>query len=159
MKLLFKSYYKGIVVFKNNVYLIIILCLICVFGCNNKSSNNEQHAQTLYQQILERGTIRVGYVSYPPSFVVNSDKTFSGIFYDVLEKIGDNLGLKIEFVQEVSWDNMIEAIRTKKIDMVCTGIWPTSQEENLLILLPLYFIVLLRRIHMPVIKNLIAIFL
>ena len=45
----------------------------------------------------------------------------------MLEKIGENLGLKIEYVQEVSWDNMIETIKSGKIDMVCTGIWPTSQ--------------------------------
>lgn len=114
--------------FKKNLLLLTVLCLLFVLGCNSRNNTStEQTTKTLYQKILERGSIKVGYVSYPPSFIVNSDKTFSGIFYEVLEKIGENLGLKIEYVQEVSWDNMIETIKSGKIDMVCTGIWPTSQ--------------------------------
>jgi len=114
--------------YKNILMLLTVLCLLFVLGCKSRNNTStEQRTKTLYQKILERGSIRVGYVSYPPSFIVNSDKTFSGIFYEVLEKIGENLGLKIEYVQEVSWDNMIETIKSGKIDMVCTGIWPTSQ--------------------------------
>lgn len=114
--------------YKNKLLLLTVLCLLFALGCNSKNNTStEQQTKTLYQKIVERGSIKVGYVSYPPSFIVNSDKTFSGIFYEVSEKIGENLGLKIEYVQEVSWDNMIETIKSGKVDMICTGIWPTSQ--------------------------------
>lgn len=51
----------------------------------------------------------------------------SGIFYETMEKIGENLGLEIEYAEEVTWDGMIESLRTGKVDMIVTGIWPTSQ--------------------------------
>lgn len=113
---------------------IIFICL----SCSENKINNSQ--KTLYQTILERGTIKVGYVSYPPSYIINTDGSHSGIFYEVLEKVVENLGLKIEYTKEVTWDGMIQDIQDKKIDMVVTGIWPTSQRGKFVDFLnPLFY--------------------
>lgn len=112
---------------KTNVLALFLLAILFI-SCNKaNNSNNIGQTKSLYESILESGKIRVGYISYPPSFVVNPDGSLSGIFYEVIEKIGENLGLEIEYVEEVTWDGMTEAIRTGRVDMVCTGIWPTSQ--------------------------------
>ncbi len=109
--------------------LTIILILTLAFGsCKEKNETNEQ-AKSKYDQILEKGEIEVGYISYPPSFIVNPDGSKSGIFHDVMEEIGKNLGLEIVYKDknEVTWDGMIESLKQDKVDMVVTGIWPTSQ--------------------------------
>lgn len=106
--------------------LIIVLGLLV--SCNNrKNINKPEQTKTLYENILESGKIRVGYISYPPSFIVNPDGSYAGIFYETIEKIGENLGLEIEYAEEVTWDGMIESVKTGRVDMVCTGIWPTTQ--------------------------------
>lgn len=108
--------------------LSIILILSLVLGSCKENGTN-QKTKTKYDQILEKGEIEVGYISYPPSFIVNPDGSKSGIFYDVMEEIGKNLGLKIVYKDEneVTWDGMIESLKQDKVDMVVTGIWPTSQ--------------------------------
>lgn len=92
---------------------------------NNNDNKNE--TGTHYQEILKNGKIRVGYIAYPPSYIINSDGTHSGIFHDVAEELAKNLGLKIEYTKEVTWDGMIQDLKDSKIDLVVTGIWPTSQ--------------------------------
>jgi polar amino acid transport system substrate-binding protein len=97
-------------------------------SCKQTNSNsNGKETQTLYQSVLKSGKIRVGYISYAQSYIVNSDGTHAGIFYEVMEEVAKNLGLKIEYTKEVTWDGMIQDIEDGKIDMVVTGIWPTSQ--------------------------------
>ena len=104
---------------------ILVLGLILITACN--TSNNTSREKNTYEKILESEKIRVGYISYPPSFIVNPDGSYGGIFYETIEKIGENLGLEIEYVEEVTWDGMIESVKTGRVDMVCTGIWPTTQ--------------------------------
>jgi len=109
--------------------LLTIFILLTFTSCNwtgNKTDENST-TQTVYQKILKDGKIRVGYVSYPPSYIVNSDGTHSGIFHDVFEEVAKNLGIKIEYTKEVTWDGMIQDLKDNKVDMVITGIWPTSQ--------------------------------
>jgi len=108
--------------------LLTLLTLLTFSSCKWTDNNsNDQGNQTLYQSVLKDGKIRVGYVSYPPSYIVNSDGTHAGIFHEVMEELGKNLGLKIEYTKEVTWDGMIQDLKDDKIDMVVTGIWPTSQ--------------------------------
>ena len=112
---------------KNIVSIIIITLLLLPFlSCKDSNYNKDTVIQTKYDHILESKEIRVGYISYPPSFIVKPDGSKSGIFFDVIEKIGENLDLKIIYEEEVTWDGMIESIKQDKIDMVVTGIWPTS---------------------------------
>jgi ABC-type amino acid transport substrate-binding protein len=107
--------------------LLIGILLICLLGCKTDNNSQSINNKTDYERILENGKLRVGYISYPPSYIVNSDGSHSGIFYEVMEKVGENLGLEVEYAQEVTWDGMIQDIKNDKIDLVVTGIWPTSQ--------------------------------
>ena len=108
--------------------LSIIFIVSLIFGSCKENGINKQ-TKSKYDKILEKEEIEVGYISYPPSFIVNPDGTKSGIFYDVMEEIGKNLGVKIVYKEEneVTWDGMIESLKQDKFDMVVTGIWPTSQ--------------------------------
>ena len=109
---------------------ILVLGLTLFFtGCEFTSSDKQESVpekKSLYEKVLKNKKIRVGYIAYPPNFIKNPDGTYGGIFYEAMEEIGKKLGLEIDYTEEVTWGGMIEAIKTKRIDMVVTGIWPTS---------------------------------
>lgn len=111
------------------ISLLTILTLFTFSSCNwtRNKADDKTKTETLYQTIVKNGKIRVGYIAYPPSYIINSDGTHSGIFHDVAEELGKNLGLKVEYTKEVTWDGMIQDLKDNKIDLVVTGIWPTSQ--------------------------------
>jgi polar amino acid transport system substrate-binding protein len=120
--------------------LLGMLALLTFTSCNRTNSNSNEDTQTVYQSVLKNGKIRVGYISYAQSYIVNSDGTHAGIFYEVMEEVAKNLGLKIEYTKEVTWDGMIQDIKDGKIDMVVTGIWPTSQRgKHVDFLEPLFY--------------------
>lgn len=122
------------------ITLFLVVCVMVFLGCNQSKEEAKSTTKTLYERILESGKIRVGYISYPPSYIVNTDGSHSGIFYEVFEKIAENLGLDIEYAKEVTWDGMIQDIKDHKVDMVITGIWPTSQRgKHVDFLNPLFF--------------------
>jgi len=83
--------------------------------------------KTTYERILDSKTIRVAYISYPPSFI-KDPKTgeYSGVFHEVLSKMAERMELKIEYVEETAWGTMIESVRSGRVDLVCTGIWPNA---------------------------------
>jgi ABC-type amino acid transport substrate-binding protein len=118
----------------------IIIIYILFYSCNN-GSNKIENNTSVYHKVLEDKSIHVGYISYPPGFSKDPNTgEFSGIMYDVLMKIGDNLELKIDFVEEVGWGTMIEAVRSGKVDLVCTGLWPNSTRGKFVdFTYPIYF--------------------
>jgi len=103
----------------------VTLLLYGNFGCGK--SPNATQTEDAYARVLRDGKIRVAYISYPPSFIKDPNTgEMSGIFHEVLQEAGRNLELKIEYTEEVGWGTMIEAIKSGRVDLVCTGIWPTS---------------------------------
>ncbi len=47
----------------------------------------------------------------------------SGIWYDYVEKLGDKLGLEIDWSLEVGLGDLIEAIKFEKVDAYCASLW------------------------------------
>jgi len=83
--------------------------------------------ETDYRLIQNRGTIRCGYVSNPPSCIINPNTgQVSGIFVEAFEAAAKNLGLKVEWTEEVGFGSMIEGLRNKRYDAVPCAIWPTA---------------------------------
>jgi len=78
---------------------LVMLALTTFISCNRTNSSSNDKEQTLYQSVLKSGKIRVGYVSYAQSYIVNSDGTHAGIFYEVLEEISKKLGVYLTNLQ------------------------------------------------------------
>jgi ABC-type amino acid transport substrate-binding protein len=103
-----------------------VVLVILITGCQSGDGGNKQTKST-YQRVLEAGKIRVGYISYPPSFIKDPNTgDFSGIFHEVIKEVGKNLELEIDYTEELGWGTMVEAVSSRRVDLVCTGIWPTS---------------------------------
>ena len=110
-------------------YVLFVLTLsLTSLSCFQEQKNSSGYEDIAYSRIKENKPIRIAYISYPPSFIVDPNtKKFSGIFFDVINEIAKRTGFKIEFVEETSWASMIEELQSNKVDIVVSGIWPNSQ--------------------------------
>lgn len=102
------------------------------------SSNN---SKTDYEKIIQSGVIRCGYVTYPPGLIKDPNTgKITGVFPDVLEEAAKNLGLKIEWAEEVGWGTMVEGLQTRRYDVICSPVWPLSQRAKVAdFTQPIYF--------------------
>lgn len=96
-------------------------------SCYPASDSGSATKPTAYDRVLQTKTLRVAYISYPPSFIKDA-KTgkYSGIMHEVLQDIAKRMELKIEYVEETAWGTMIEVVNTGRVDLVCTGLWPNA---------------------------------
>lgn len=94
-----------------------------------------------YERVLDSRKIRVAYISYPPSFIKDANTAeYSGIFHEVLSEMASRMELEIEYVEETAWGTMIESVRSGRVDLVCTGIWPNATRGKLVDFTdPVYF--------------------
>lgn len=77
-----------------------------------------------YTSVVQTGEIRAGYLVYPPYLTKDtSSGKLAGIFYDVTEALGKNLGLKIKWVEEVNLANLAEGFKSNRYDMVAFPLW------------------------------------
>jgi polar amino acid transport system substrate-binding protein len=123
---------------KTNIRFFIwsILSIIIIIGlsaCNvtgNKDAAQKQ--DTLYDHVIKSGKIRVGYVTYPPGCIKDPNTgKLSGIFVETLEEAGKNLGLKIEWTEEVGWGTMIEGLQANRYDMIGSPVWANTTRAKL----------------------------
>jgi ABC-type amino acid transport substrate-binding protein len=114
--------------------LTLFLSFVCLVSLNSSCNKPGPTGSTddTYARTIRDGRIRVAYISYPPSFIKDPNTgAFSGIFHEVLQEVGKNLGFKIDYTEEVGWGTMIEAIKSNRVDLVCTGLWPTTARGKL----------------------------
>lgn len=80
-----------------------------------------------FDRILQRGNIRAGYISNPPSCIIDPNtKQVSGIVADAMQTIAASAGLRLEWVEEVGFGSMVEGLRAGRYDVVPCAIWPTA---------------------------------
>lgn len=91
--------------------------------------------------ILDNEEIMAGYVVDPPAMIKDPNTgELSGIFHDALETTGENLGLKINWVEEVGWGTMIEGLAAGRYDIIVTDLWPNAaRAKSIDFTIPLYY--------------------
>ncbi|MFA6474788.1 MAG: transporter substrate-binding domain-containing protein [Patescibacteria group bacterium] len=126
-----------------SILLIVVIVLITSFiGVNlfsdkNRTSQNDD----LLSTVLDKGEIRAGYVVDPPAMIKDPNTgELSGIFHDALEVAGENLDLKINWVEEAGWGTMIEGLDAGRYDVIVTDLWPNAaRAKNIDFTIPLYY--------------------
>lgn len=92
-----------------------------------------EEKETAYERVMRTGTIRCGYIVWAPMFMKDSNTgEFSGIFYDYMEKVGDALDLNVKWTEEVTPATYVEALRTRRFDMLCSADWPNASRGKYL---------------------------
>jgi len=78
-------------------------------------------------RIIISKEIKCGYLVYSP-YIRRDPNTgkLSGIFYDLMEQIGKNANLKINWVEEVGYENIFPGLDSNRFDVFCGGLWPNS---------------------------------
>lgn len=105
--------------------IIISLFLLTFSACKQVNTDDASTASaTVYERIIEQDKIRAAYINYPPACMKDT-KTgeMSGIFVDVIEKACENLGLEIEWTEEVGWASQIEGLEANRYDIVGSPVW------------------------------------
>ena len=83
------------------------------------------HADVL-EDILERGSIRVGVSEFVPWTMKTNDGDLVGFEVDVAKKIASDMGVKVEFVV-YDWADIIDALDEGDIDLIAGGMAITPQ--------------------------------
>jgi len=129
------------------VYRHAALFLICcgltstLAGCPASGGAPTPPAQTLYDRVIAAGTLRCGYVVYHPGLYKDPNTgKISGIFADTVEEAMKNLGLKVQWVEEVGWGTMIEGLEANRYDMICSPVWANStRARHVAFSVPLFY--------------------
>jgi ABC-type amino acid transport substrate-binding protein len=121
-------------------FLAIILCLSLITACSQQTATTSQK-QTTFERVLATKTIRCGYFTWP-TYIDKDPNTgkLSGINYDIMEAIGKNLGLKIDWSSEVGVGDVATALNTNKFDAMCITVWPSpGRTQSLTLATPSFY--------------------
>jgi len=125
-----------------SVYICILLVTVLLFGCSFQPNTSAVvQGESVYSRVMRSGTIRCGYAMFPP-YCMKDPNTgkLSGIFVEILEEAGKNLGLKINWSEEVGWGSIIQGLETNRYDLVPTGVWPNaSRGKHASFSIPLFY--------------------
>ncbi|MSU54651.1 MAG: transporter substrate-binding domain-containing protein [Candidatus Staskawiczbacteria bacterium] len=106
---------------------VIVLMVIVAFVTVKLVVKPQGQTTSAYDKILASGTIRACYSAYPPYFIKDPNSgAFSGIFFDVVNKMAKNLSLKVDWNAEVTRGEAIAAVNSGKCDIIGSGFWGNS---------------------------------
>jgi ABC-type amino acid transport substrate-binding protein len=80
--------------------------------------------ETTYARVMRTGTLRCGYVAWPPFFHIDPNtKELTGIWREIIDPIADLMKWRVEYV-EVIPDQKVTLLESGKIDVMCgDGTW------------------------------------
>ncbi|MBY0357040.1 MAG: transporter substrate-binding domain-containing protein [Candidatus Obscuribacterales bacterium] len=112
--------------------LTLLSCVaITLSGCSNTAIKQTSTEGSVYDRVIKQGSIRCGYVIYNPGCLKDPNTgKLSGIGVETLELAAKNLGLKVEWTEEVGWGSMIEGLQTNRYDMVVTPVWTNANRAR-----------------------------
>ena len=100
-------------------------------GEGHLNTSESSGAKNAYERVKQARALRCGYTIYPPFFAKDPNAgTFSGIFYDIVESLGRELSIKIEWAEEVGSDAILQGLQSNRYDAVCVGYFKTSSRAN-----------------------------
>ena len=107
----------------------------------NQNDNTVTQERSTFDTVMDTGIIRCGYVIAHPALFKNPNTgDLSGVSYDAIEKMAENLSLKVEWVEEVGWTSMLEGLDNGRYDVMCTSVWSiTSRALKADFLNPLWY--------------------
>lgn len=117
---------------------IILSVCSCIFAFSGLSSCRERNKSApengyVHDRVLEKKTLRVGYVVVSPTCIKDPNTgKMSGIFVEVLEAAAANLGLRVEWAEEVGWQTIAEGLpsRSDRYDMVGSSVWANADRAK-----------------------------
>jgi polar amino acid transport system substrate-binding protein len=99
-----------------------IFMVVTVFSSFSmaESARQELIENSLLEQILKRGVIRVGMSTFVPWAMRDKEGNLIGFEVDVANRLAKDMGVSIEFIP-TKWSGIIPALLTGKFDVVIGG--------------------------------------
>lgn len=98
----------------------------------NARASGTASSAWLYERVMKSGTIRCGYVVDTPGCMKDpATGKLNGIGVDTLEMVAKNLGLKLQWSEEVGWGSMIEGLQANRYDIVASPVWTNANRARL----------------------------
>jgi polar amino acid transport system substrate-binding protein len=123
------------------ILLIIAFVSTGLTSCKPTAQSSTGTNNVVYDRVIKSNTIKCAFLNYPPSCMKDT-KTgkMSGIFVDVLEKAANNLGMKVEWTEEVGWGSQIEGLNTDRYDLIGSPVWANPKRGKLTTLsIPVFY--------------------
>src|SRR5687768_13014071 len=99
------------------IRLSVLLILALTGSSCSTDTRSTAPRESVFAKILNTRTIRCSYLIYSPYFRKDPNTgRLSGIFHDVMEEIGKNAGLKIEWVEQVGYENIFPGLKAGRYD-------------------------------------------
>lgn len=103
------------------LFFVIVSVLIFSAAAGYTASLQQQIAQeSVIEQIVKRGSLRVGMDTFQPWAMKDKNGTFIGFEIDVARRLAEDMGVKVEFVP-TAWSGIIPALLTGKFDVIIGG--------------------------------------
>ncbi|MBW2056195.1 MAG: transporter substrate-binding domain-containing protein [Deltaproteobacteria bacterium] len=109
----------------------IVVALVVAMPAGTVLAGKIQRAlikESTLEQIMRRGTLRVGFSTFIPWAMKNKKGEFIGNEIDVARKLAEDMGVKVEFVN-TKWSGIIPALLTGKFDIIIGGMAMTPQRN------------------------------
>jgi len=91
---------------------------------------NSEFKDTL-DRIQKTKTLRVGFASYFPAFTYAKDShSFSGIFYEILDKICKKYAWQMRFSEEIGYGVIVDGLNSDRFDIFGSTVWPTIERKQ-----------------------------
>nr|WP_320012596.1 transporter substrate-binding domain-containing protein [uncultured Desulfobulbus sp.] len=111
---------------------LCILLTVCLFVTVQQASAGElQHqlrAESTIEQVLKRGTLRVGMDVFVPWAMKDKKGQLIGFEIDVAKQLAQDMGVKVQFVP-TKWSGIIPALIAGKFDLIIGGMTVTSKRN------------------------------
>ena len=106
------------------IFLTIATTVATTYFLSNKPEG-QTAKETAYDRVMRTGVLRCGYADFPPYLFTKDPTTgkIAGVFAETTEAVADKLGLKVEWAEGTGWGNLVESLRSHRIDAFCAGKW------------------------------------
>lgn len=124
-----------------NIGLVVLVIIVSLITVKFSGSSTGLAGSSVYDKVMASGVIRACYTAFPPAFIIDPNtKKLSGVFYETLNKAAGNMGLKVDWNNEVGWGDAIQALNSGKCDIIGSDSWTNSTRgKSAEFIHPLYY--------------------
>lgn len=109
---------------KNKLFLTFLVISTTLFfsaaSAFSASLQQDLAQNSVVEQIVKRGTLRVGMDTFQPWAMKDKKGEFIGFEIDVARRLAEDMGVEVEFVP-TAWSGIIPALLTGKFDVIIGG--------------------------------------
>ncbi|MDA8124290.1 MAG: transporter substrate-binding domain-containing protein [Deltaproteobacteria bacterium] len=98
----------------------LLLVATLVLGTLQTAAAQAPRGESMLEQVMKRGTLRVGMSTFVPWAMQDKTGNFIGFEIDVANRVAKDMGVKAEFIP-TKWSGILPALLTGKFDIIIGG--------------------------------------